>query len=53
MTFSWQRMRLNFLRRYKWAFVPEYEDIDLQPFGHPSFTKFAAACEAAHKASSQ
>ncbi|OAX36010.1 Mak10-domain-containing protein [Rhizopogon vinicolor AM-OR11-026] len=55
MTFSWQRTRLNFLRRYKWAFVPEYEDIDLQPFGHPSFTKFAAACdsEAVHKASDE
>ncbi|KAG0694642.1 Mak10 subunit, NatC N-terminal acetyltransferase-domain-containing protein [Suillus ampliporus] len=44
-TFSWRRTRLNFLRRYKWAFMSEYEDIDLQPFGHPSFTKFAAACE--------
>ncbi|KAG2359731.1 Mak10 subunit, NatC N-terminal acetyltransferase-domain-containing protein [Suillus spraguei] len=43
MTFSWRRTRLNFLRRYKWAFTPEYEDIDLQPLGHPSFTKFAAA----------
>jgi hypothetical protein len=39
------------LRRYKWAFVPEYEDIDLQPLGHPNFTKFAAAYEAARKAS--
>ncbi|KAG1736921.1 Mak10 subunit, NatC N-terminal acetyltransferase-domain-containing protein [Suillus paluster] len=50
-TFSWRRTRLNFLRRYKWAFMPEYEDLDLQPFGHPSFTKFAAACEAMQKAS--
>ncbi|KAJ8591458.1 Mak10-domain-containing protein [Rhizopogon salebrosus TDB-379] len=49
ITFSWQRTRLNFLRRYKWAFVPEYEDIDLQPLGHPNFTKFAAAYEAARK----
>ncbi|KAG1749555.1 Mak10 subunit, NatC N-terminal acetyltransferase-domain-containing protein [Suillus lakei] len=48
-TFSWRRTRLNFLRRYKWAFTPEYEDIDIQPFGHPSFTKFAAACESTQK----
>ena len=51
MATSWQRTRLNFLRRYKWAFIPEYEDVDLQPLGHPSFTKFVAACEAMHKAS--
>ncbi|KAG1856630.1 Mak10 subunit, NatC N-terminal acetyltransferase-domain-containing protein [Suillus subalutaceus] len=48
-TFSWRRTRLNFLRRYKWAFMPEYEDIDLQPIGHPSFTKFATACESMQK----
>jgi hypothetical protein len=48
-TFSWRRTRLNFLRRYKWAFTPEYEDIDLQPFGHPNFTKFTTACESMQK----
>ncbi|KAH7890082.1 Mak10 subunit, NatC N-terminal acetyltransferase-domain-containing protein [Phlebopus sp. FC_14] len=41
---SWQRMRLNFLRRYKWAFIDEYEDINLAPVGHPNFTKFASCC---------
>ncbi|KAG2336418.1 hypothetical protein BDR05DRAFT_971108, partial [Suillus weaverae] len=45
MTFSWRRTRLKFLRRCEWAFTPEYEDIGLQSFGHPSFTKFATACE--------
>lgn len=43
---SWQRMRLNCLRRYKWAFIDEYEDIDRSPVGHPNFLKFTAACSA-------
>ncbi|KAH0830164.1 hypothetical protein J3R83DRAFT_1513 [Lanmaoa asiatica] len=43
---SWQRMRLNCLRRYKWAFVDEYDDIDQPPVGHPNFLKFTAACSA-------
>ncbi|KIJ63356.1 hypothetical protein HYDPIDRAFT_113345 [Hydnomerulius pinastri MD-312] len=43
---SWQRMRLNFLRRYKWAFIDEYEDIDLAPVGHPNFLKFTTCCSA-------
>ncbi|KAL4064339.1 Mak10 subunit, NatC N-terminal acetyltransferase-domain-containing protein [Scleroderma citrinum] len=43
---SWQRMRLNFMRRYKWAFVHEYEDIDLPPLGHPNFLKFTSDCAA-------
>ncbi|KAF8835779.1 hypothetical protein BDN67DRAFT_974919 [Paxillus ammoniavirescens] len=46
ITSSWQRMRLNFLRRYKWAFVDEYEDIDLAPVGHPNFLKFTTCCSA-------
>ncbi|KAF8548370.1 hypothetical protein OG21DRAFT_1471303 [Imleria badia] len=43
---SWQRMRLNCIRRYKWAFVDEYEDFDQPPVGHPNFLKFTAACAA-------
>ncbi|KAG8217116.1 Mak10 subunit, NatC N-terminal acetyltransferase-domain-containing protein, partial [Butyriboletus roseoflavus] len=43
---SWQRMRLNCLRRYKWAFIDEYDDIDQPPVGHPNFLKFTAACSA-------
>ncbi|KAH7928162.1 Mak10-domain-containing protein [Leucogyrophana mollusca] len=46
LSFSWQRMRLNFLRRYKWAFLPEYDDVDLPPVGHPNFLKFVTACAA-------
>ncbi|KAF9239144.1 Mak10 subunit, NatC N-terminal acetyltransferase-domain-containing protein [Melanogaster broomeanus] len=43
---SWQRMRLNVLRRYKWAFIDQYEDIDLPPVGHPNFLKFTSCCSA-------
>ncbi|KAG9318061.1 hypothetical protein JVU11DRAFT_125 [Chiua virens] len=43
---SWQRTRLNCLRRYKWAFIDEYDDVDLPPVGHPNFLKFTAACSA-------
>jgi len=43
---SWQRMRLNCIRRYKWAFIDEYEDIEHPPVGHPKFLKFTAACSA-------
>ncbi|KIM61115.1 hypothetical protein SCLCIDRAFT_16178 [Scleroderma citrinum Foug A] len=42
----WQRMRLNFMRRYKWAFLHEYEDIDPPPLGHPNFLKFTSNCAA-------
>ncbi|KAI6043705.1 hypothetical protein EDC04DRAFT_3138333 [Pisolithus marmoratus] len=28
---SWERRRLNFLRRYRWAFIHEYEDVDTPP----------------------
>ncbi|KAH7905150.1 hypothetical protein BJ138DRAFT_1106218 [Hygrophoropsis aurantiaca] len=46
LTFSWQRMRLNFLRRYKWAFLPDYDNIDLPPVGHPNFLRFVSSCAA-------
>ncbi|KAI6097755.1 hypothetical protein EDD16DRAFT_587142 [Pisolithus croceorrhizus] len=36
---SWERLRLNFLRRYKWAFMHEYEDFDVPPVGHPNFLR--------------
>ncbi|KAI9570745.1 hypothetical protein HD554DRAFT_309717 [Boletus coccyginus] len=41
---SWQRMRLNCIRWYKWAFIDGYDDIELPPAGHPDFLKFTAAC---------
>lgn len=37
-------MRLNCIRRYKWAFIDAYEDVDQPPIGHPHFLKFTAAC---------
>lgn len=43
---SWERLRLNFLRRYKWAFMHEYEDIDVPPVGHPNFLAFTTNCSA-------
>ncbi|KAF8437566.1 Mak10 subunit, NatC N-terminal acetyltransferase-domain-containing protein [Boletus edulis BED1] len=43
---SWQRMRLNCIRRYKWAFIDEYDDIEQLSIGHPNFLKFTAACSA-------
>ena len=43
---SWQRMRLNCIRRYKWAFIDDYDDIEQPPVGHPNFLKFTAACSA-------
>lgn len=41
---SWQRLQLNFLRRFKWAFVHEYGDIDIPPVGHPDFLAFRSRC---------
>ncbi|KAI6103733.1 Mak10 subunit, NatC N-terminal acetyltransferase-domain-containing protein [Pisolithus croceorrhizus] len=43
---SWERLRLNFLRRYKWALMHEYEDIDIPPIGHPNFLSFTTSCSA-------
>lgn len=34
------------MRRYKWAFLHEYDDIDLPPLGHPNFLKFTSNCAA-------
>ncbi|EGN96405.1 hypothetical protein SERLA73DRAFT_76363 [Serpula lacrymans var. lacrymans S7.3] len=44
MTISWERMRLNFLRRYKWAFISEYDDVDVPVVGHPQFPEFMHYC---------
>ncbi|KAI6098028.1 Mak10 subunit, NatC N-terminal acetyltransferase-domain-containing protein [Pisolithus croceorrhizus] len=34
----------HFLRRYKWAFMHEYEDFDVPPVGHPNFLAFTTSC---------
>jgi N-alpha-acetyltransferase 35, NatC auxiliary subunit len=42
---NWERLRLNFVRRYKWAFTPEYEDAGTV-FIQPDFERFPQACAA-------
>ena len=38
-------MRLNFQRRYKWAFRPEYNDIKTPVIAPPQFSDFMPACK--------
>lgn len=40
LPFDWQRMKPNFLRRYKWAWRRQYEDVCVRPVGHPELYKF-------------
>ncbi|KII89424.1 hypothetical protein PLICRDRAFT_160784 [Plicaturopsis crispa FD-325 SS-3] len=44
MTFSWERIRLNFFRRYKWALIPEYDEIPAPVVAKPDFLQFKYAC---------
>jgi hypothetical protein len=44
LTLDWERIRLNFLRRYKWAFRPEYDRIESAPPASPDYPKFLPAC---------
>ncbi|EPQ50584.1 hypothetical protein GLOTRDRAFT_118272 [Gloeophyllum trabeum ATCC 11539] len=37
---SWGRSHLNFRRRYKWAFKPEYNDVPLKPVAQPDFEQY-------------
>ncbi|KIM87338.1 hypothetical protein PILCRDRAFT_63658, partial [Piloderma croceum F 1598] len=43
LSFPLQRLRLNFLRRYKWAFRPSYDAIDSTVVAPPDFFKFLSA----------
>ena len=43
VAFPLQRLRLNFLRRYKWAFRPSYDAIDSDVVAPPEFFKFISA----------
>jgi hypothetical protein len=45
MSLPLQRMRLNFLRRYKWAFRPAYDRFDSAVIAPPEFFKFLSARE--------
>ena len=44
MSFEWERMRPNFYRRYKWAFRPEYENINAPVVAQPALHEFMQAC---------
>ncbi|RDB19321.1 N-alpha-acetyltransferase 35, NatC auxiliary subunit [Hypsizygus marmoreus] len=44
ISFDWSRLRPTFYRRYKWAFRPEYEDIETQPIGHPDICRLMPTC---------
>ncbi|KAF9265939.1 hypothetical protein L218DRAFT_897912 [Marasmius fiardii PR-910] len=39
---SWITLREGILRRYKWAFKPEYDDYETPPFAHPSLETYIA-----------
>ncbi|KAG6916900.1 hypothetical protein DXG01_004733 [Tephrocybe rancida] len=42
LNFDSNRMRPAFFRRYKWAFQPEYDDIDTPTVGHPELYRLVA-----------
>jgi len=35
ISFKWKQMRLSFYRRYKWVYMPEYENIVTESVGQP------------------
>ncbi|KAL4265808.1 MAK10 family protein [Pleurotus pulmonarius] len=45
MSFEPQRLQLNFIRRYKWAFLPEYDSITTPDSARPQFPSFLPACK--------
>ena len=47
ITFKLNRMRPTFYRRYKWAFRPEYDNIDTPVVGHPKLHGLMQACSEA------
>lgn len=46
ISFSWDRLRPAFYRRYKWAFEPEYDRIRLPVVAPPSLARLMPACTA-------
>jgi len=44
LTFDWNRMRPAFLRRYKWAFRPEYDEIKTPTVAHPELSRLMPVC---------
>ncbi|PPQ78350.1 hypothetical protein CVT25_011633 [Psilocybe cyanescens] len=43
-SFDWTRMRPNFFRRYKWAFIAEYEIFESIPIAQPELHEFIQVC---------
>jgi len=41
---DWKGIRSNFYRRYKWAFLPEYDDFETPVVAHPDYLSFMEAC---------
>jgi len=44
ITLPWSRMRATFCRRYKWAFRPDYDNIETPVVGHPELHSLTQAC---------
>ncbi|KAF9009616.1 Mak10 subunit, NatC N-terminal acetyltransferase-domain-containing protein [Cyathus striatus] len=44
ISFDWNRIRPNFYKRYKWAFRPEYDNINALPVAHPELSSYMRAC---------
>lgn len=44
MSFDWARIRLNFHRRYKWAFRTDYDNLDTPVVAQPELYRFMKAC---------
>ncbi|KAF9460883.1 Mak10 subunit, NatC N-terminal acetyltransferase-domain-containing protein [Collybia nuda] len=44
ISFSWDRLRPSFFRRYKWAFRPEYDRIRIPVVASPSLSHLLPAC---------
>lgn len=44
ITFDWNRMRPTFYRRYKWAFLPDYDNIRTPVVGHPELYRLVTVC---------
>ncbi|KAG5640738.1 hypothetical protein DXG03_007367 [Asterophora parasitica] len=44
LSLDWNRMRPAFLRRYKWAFRPEYDNFKTPAVGHPMLYRISTVC---------
>ncbi|KAA1475811.1 Mak10-domain-containing protein [Dentipellis sp. KUC8613] len=44
INYTRERLELNFRKRYKWAFRPEYQHIRTPPIMHPNLDEFLSAC---------